>query len=166
MALRQNESIVVRITRIFGVVPHDRKEERRDDISYGIPLVDTPDQQIEIARRYNLPGPMLRGYLIDEVAQRELLVAETDANLSLTEFNSPLTKALDGSKIPSALSAAFANAGIKTDGATVKTVISGRKWNVKAGEKNYVVRMEPQFWEPDFGKIRFIKTLDYMWIYR
>jgi hypothetical protein len=146
--------------------PGDSVAERRDDVSYGIPLVDTPQQQIEIARRYNLPGPMLRGYSVNEVAKRELLVAETEANLSLTDFNSPLTKALDGSKIPPALAAAFTKAGISTEGAAVKTVIPGRKWNFTAGEQNYVVRMEPQFWEPDFGKIRFIKTLDYMWIYR
>jgi hypothetical protein len=32
--------------------------------------------------------------------------------------------------------------------------------------ESYSVILEPQYWEKDFEGIRFIKSLDYLWIYR
>jgi len=72
--------------------PGDAVGQQRDDLTYGVPLVDDAREQIRICKFYDLPGN-------------------------------------------------------------------------NEGQK-YVVELEPQFWEPDFGQIRFIKTLDYLWIYR
>jgi hypothetical protein len=147
--------------------PGDAVGQRRDAVNYGIPLVDDPQEQIRITRFYNLPGPQIRLYEVNETAKRELLMGEISGGVDLKTFKSGLTDELDGGKLPAMLLKSVAKTGLKIDaGADVKTVIPGSKWTFTAGEKRYVVKLEPQYWEPDFGKIRFIKTLDYLWIYR
>jgi hypothetical protein len=114
-----------------------------------------------------LPGPLIRAYYVNEDAKRNVLVVEADAQVNLKDFTSALTPTLDQGKLPPSISQAFADAGITVDqGVALATVIPGRKWSFKQGSDEYVVALEPQFWEPDFGKIRFIKSLDHLWIYR
>ena len=45
-------------------------------------------------------------------------------------------------------------------------IIAGKKWSFKSDDKIYEIVVEPQFWEPKFGGIRFIKSLDHVWVYR
>ena len=82
--------------------PGDTASQDRDDIKYGIPLVDNPVEQVNICRRYSLPGPLLRGYLISDSANQDVLLAELDAQIDLSDFKSALTPLLDDGKIPSA----------------------------------------------------------------
>ena len=147
--------------------PGDAVAESRDKVEYGIPLVDDPRKQALICERYDLPGPLLRAYFVNDDAKRQVLVVEADAQVNLKDYTSALTPTLDQGQLPPSISKAFADAGITVDnGAAVATVIPGRKWSFKQGEDQYIVALEPQFWEPDFGKIRFIKSLDHIWIYR
>lgn len=147
--------------------PGDSVGQRRDAVSYGIPLVDDPQEQIRITRFYDLPGPQIRLYEINDTAKRELLIGEIPGGVDLKTFRSGLTDQLDAGTLPADLLKTVATSGleISADAAT-KTLIPGTKWTFSDGEKRYVVKLEPQYWEPDFGKIRFIKTLDYLWIYR
>ena len=147
--------------------PGDAIRQARDKLSYGIPLVDDANAQIRIAKFYDLPGPLLRTYLNRQDVKRNVLVGEIDAKVNLDTFKSTLTDDLDAGKLPDALTQPIVKAGVDLPaGTTPTTVIPGRKWTYSVGEQKYVIQLEPQFWEPDFGKIRFIKTLDYMWIYR
>ena len=147
--------------------PGDAVQQQRDQLSYGIPLVDNAEDQIRITRFYDLPGPLLRTYLNRQDVKRKVLVGEIDAKVNLDTFKSSLTDDLDAGKLPDALTQPIVKAGVDLPaGAAPTTVIPGRKWTFSVGEQKYEIRLEPQFWEPDFGKIRFIKTLDYMWIYR
>ena len=147
--------------------PGDSVGQRRDQLSYGIPLVDNADEQIRICRFYELPGPMLRTYLNRKAVKRKVLIGEINANVNLETFKSRLTDDLDAGNLPSTLTAPIAKAGIDfRAGAALTTVIPGRKWTFSSEGQEYIVQLEPQFWEPDFGQIRFIKTLDYLWIYR
>ena len=147
--------------------PGDAVRQQRDKLIYGIPLVDNAEDQIRITKFYDLPGPMLRTYLVRQDVKRNILIGEIDAKVNLETFKSKLTDELDAGKLPEALTGPIAKAGIDLPaGANPTTVIAGRKWTFTAGEQKYEIKLEPQFWEPDFGKIRFIKTLDYMWIYR
>ena len=147
--------------------PGDQVREDDDEVDFGIPLVDNPAEQATICRRYDLPGPVLRGYHVNEVAKRNVLVMEADANVSLVDFQSRLTPTLDQGKLPREIVSAFAQSGIKLDqGTALTTIIEGKRWSFKEGKSEYILALEPQFWESDFGSIRFIKSLDHIWIYR
>lgn len=147
--------------------PGDSIEEDKDRIKFGIPLVDDPAEQVLITRRYNLPGPVIRAYERDRTADRKVLIMETDAMVNLEDFKSALIPTLDKGDLPEALSQAFAEAGISvnTDVGVAK-LIEGKKWLFKQGKSDIELVLEPQYWEPDFEGIRFIKSLDFMWIYR
>ena len=147
--------------------PGDMVAEQNDRVAFGIPLVDDPRQQVLITQRYDLPGPVIRGYVVNKVAKRNVMVLEADAKVNLKDFKSALTPTLDQGKLPPSIAQAFAQAGVTVDKtAALSTVIQGEKWAFKQGEDEYVLTLEPQFWEPDFVGIRFIKSLDHMWIYR
>ena len=151
--------------------PGDSVAQERDRVDYGIPLVDQSDEQIEICKRYDLPGPLLRAYLDSPQADQLVLVAEIDGEVNLKDFQSALTPDLDQGKVPEKLIAAFGNIGVEVPATTsVNTVIPGKKWSFTLGAgdqtENYTVVLEPQYWEKDFEGIRFIKSLDYLWIYR
>ncbi len=147
--------------------PGDSVAEHNDRVDYGIPLVDDPAKQALICERYNLPGPVIRGYVVNQDAKRNVLVVEADAQVNLRDFNSALTPTLDQGKLPASVAQAFGQAGITVDNnVALTTVIQGQKWSFSQGEEEFILILEPQFWERDFEGIRFIKRLDHMWIYR
>ena len=147
--------------------PGDDIEEAKDRLTYGIPLVDDAGEQIRITRRYALPGPVLRAYQKDMDADRKVLIMEADAQVDMKEFKSALVPQLNKAKLPESVAQAFADAGISVDvRGGVDTLIEGKKWALKQGDKTIELVLEPQYWEPDFEGIRFIKSLDFMWIYR
>ena len=147
--------------------PGDSVDETSDFVKFGIPLIDDPAMQALVTTRYNLPGPILRGYFKNEEAKRDVLVTETDAQISLKDFNSTIAPMLDQGKMPPSILKSFENAGITLDANTaLTTLIAGKKWSFKQGKDSYTLVLEPQFWEKDFDGIRFIKSLDHMWIYR
>ncbi len=150
--------------------PGDGVEEAKDPIVYGIPLTDNPYQQIEIARRYHLPGPVIRGEILDQDTLRSTLIFETDAGLN-EDFDSTVAAELDSNQIPESVSTAFINAGFNlAANASLKTTVPGVQWNVTdtvdGKTRTFVIKLEPEFWEkgPD-GGLRFIKSLEHLWIY-
>lgn len=146
--------------------PGDTVGEDDDYVDFGIPLVDNPVEQANICKRYNLPGPIIRGYLVNKVAKRNVLVVEADSKVNLDDFKSTLTPTLDQGRLPTEIGDAFAEAGIDAANAALTTVSQGKRWTFKQGNDEYILALEPQFWESDFGGIRFIKSLDHIWIYR
>jgi len=149
--------------------PGDTAEEIKDRIDYGIPLVDDSQEQVEICRRYHLPGPVLRAYRVDKNADQNILVLEADAEISLTTFKSPFAPQLDSGTLPPALAKAFADSGISLpNDVAIATLVNGIKWRFKDAEgTDFILKIEPQYWEPTVdNSIRFIKSLDHMWIYR
>ena len=147
--------------------PGDDLEEEKDRIKFGIPLVDDPAEQILITRRYALPGPVIRAYERDQTADRRVLIMETDGLVNMKDFKSALSPILDKGNLPTAVIEAFTESGFTVDSEVgVDTLIEGKKWAFKQGKSDIELVLEPQFWEPDFGGIRFIKSLDSIWIYR
>ena len=74
----------------------DTIEEEDDNIVFGIPLVDDPQQQVLICKRYNFPGPVIRGYHVNKKAgDRQVLVVEADAKVNLVDFKSAVAPTLD-----------------------------------------------------------------------
>lgn len=147
--------------------PGDDLEEEKDSIDFGIPLVDEPRQQVLITRRYDLPGPMIRAYEINREANRKVLVMEADAMVNLDNFKSAITPTLDKGNLPASIVEAFTDAGITVNrDVGIDAVIPGKKWAFSQAGTQFVLIQEPQYWEPDFEGIRFIKSLDFMWIYR
>lgn len=147
--------------------PGDRLEEDKDRIKYGIPLVDSPKEQVLIAERYALPGPIIVAYEKDATADRKVPILEADAMVNLKDFQSALVPTLDKGNLPESIVKAFANAGISVGrDVGVATLIEGNKWGFKLGKRDIELALEPQFWAPDFEGIRFIKSLDSIWIYR
>lgn len=149
--------------------PGDIDDEVKDDVDYGIPLVDDPREQVEICRRYDLPGPVLQTFRVDENANQDVLIFEVDGEINLKDFKSALVAELDEEKLPDSLKRAFADAGYPLPNEIkVESLVSGVKWRIQDGSGlMFILRLEPQFWEPSFGKtIRFIKSLDHFWIYR
>lgn len=147
--------------------PGDVCDEPDDDIDFGIPLVDDPQQQVLITRRYNLPGPMLRVYQQNREINRNVLVSEFDAKFTLKDFTSPLIPILNKGRLPSIAAEKISQAGVAVDENTaIESLIAGRKWTFQIDGKTYFMNLEYQFWEPTEEGIRFIKSLDSFWIYR
>ena len=147
--------------------PGDTVSESDDDVDYGIPLVNDARRQVLITQRYALPGPILRVYHESPTANRSVLIAEADGQVSLETFKSAITPTLDQGELPEPVAVAIEASGLEIPGNVgVKTLIPGQKWSMNMGEEAYTLALEPQYWEPDFGKIRFIKSLDHLWIYR
>jgi hypothetical protein len=147
--------------------------EHRDKIEFGVPLVDDPKQQVLIAKHYNLPGPLLSCFYINpDAADRRVLIAEVDAQVNLEDFTSALTPSLSNNRMPATMVEALANAGVKVDPElTLEAVVPGKRWGFVNEDERFMLVLEPQYWEPVMdrikgNKIRFIKTLDYLWIYR
>ena len=151
--------------------PGDVADEAGDRVEYGIPLVDDPAEQAEICYRYNLPGPLMRGYLRSAEADQDILVMEADAQINLTDFTSGYVPSLNGGQMPEGLAAAFGQNGINVaPNSQVTVVVPGQRWLFQDGAgQQLVLELEPQFWAKDVaggGGIRFIKQLDHLWIYR
>ena len=151
--------------------------QERDDVEYGIPLVDQPDEQVEICRYYELPNPLLRGYVINPQDNRDVLLVEMDSQINLETFNSPLVSQLDQGVVPESVLREFAKAGVNFGGnvslnmkqgprGQVPAGIRGERWNFSAGGRDYFLQYEPQFWRKSGDGIEFIKSLDHFWIYR
>lgn len=151
--------------------PGDRVRQDDDRVVFGIPLVDDPIRQIEICKRYDLPGPLLRGYVVSKTADQNVLVVEMDADIQFSTFKSTVTPALDKGELPAAIKAAFAKSGVEiADGAQVKPLIAEQKWSLTGSmngeEQQLQLVVEPQYWEPRGEGIRFINSLEHFWIYR
>lgn len=147
--------------------PGDAIKESQDDIDFGIPLVDDPQQQVLITRRYNLPGPVIRVYQQNREINRNVLISEFDAKFNLDDFTSPLIPILDRGKLPTLGIEKINLAGVDVDGNTaIESLIEGRKWTFLKDGNTYLMDLEYQFWEPNEDGIRFIKSLDSFWIYR
>ena len=147
--------------------PGDAVNETDDDIDFGIPLVDDPQRQVLITRRYDLPGPVIRVYQQNRDINRNVLVSEFDAKFNLEDFTSPLIPVLDKGRLPSLGAQKISQSGLDVDENTaIETLIAGRKWTFQKDGKTYFLDLEYQFWEPTKEGIRFIKSLDSFWIYR
>ncbi len=151
--------------------PGDTFAQDLDRVTYGIPLVDDPVRQVEICKRYQLPGPLIRGYLESPSADQNVLVAELDANIQFDDFKSTITPTLDNGTIPGEVAAAFKNAGFAIpEGTPAKTLVKEKRWSfsfpVNGEPREFTLVVEPQYWEPETNGIRFIKSLDNLWIYR
>jgi hypothetical protein len=148
-------------------------DEHKDRIDFGIPLVDDPQKQVLIAERYELPGPTLCCYYINpDAADRRVMVAEIDGQINLQDFSSAFTPTLKNKRLPTAMVEALANAGIDVDPEVpLQEIVPGKRWSFLSNQDRYTLVFEPQYWEPESDtrgkyKIRFIKTLDYLWKYR
>ncbi len=152
--------------------PGDAIEQAKDPVGYGIPLVDDFRRQIEICRRFNLPGPVIQGFEFDQVTTRRRQIIEVDSEFSLRKMESELANQLDGGTIPQSVLNAFQDAGMPLpDNVQPQTTIKGKQWTFGAiidGEnKSILIELIPQFWEPAIEEgIRFTKTLDHLWIYQ
>ena len=147
--------------------PGDAVKETEDRVEFGIPLVDDPQQQVLLTRRYNLPGPVIRVYEQNREINRNVLVSEFDAKFNLKDFRSPLIPILDKGRLPSIGAEMISQSGIPVDENTaIESLIEGRKWTFQKDGKTYFINLEYQFWEPTEEGIRFIKSLDSFWIYR
>ncbi len=145
----------------------DSVAEAADNVVFGIPLVDDSRRQILICKQYNLPGPIFRIYKSDKTAKTENLIAEADGQVNLSDFQSALVPTLNQGRLPKEISETFNNAGVPMNArAALTTVIEGEKWTIQEGGETFTIILEPQFWAPDFDGIKFIKSLDHMWIYR
>ena len=116
---------------------------------------------------FNVVGPIFRIYQADKTAKTENLIAEADGQVNLSDFQSALVPTLNQGRLPKEISETFNNAGVPMNArAALTTVIEGQKWTIQEGDETFNIILEPQFWAPDFDGIKFIKSLDHMWIYR
>ena len=151
--------------------PGDRIRQDEDEISYGIPLVDDPIRQIEICQKYELPGPLVRGYVKRPSADQDVLVVEMDAQIQFATFKSRVTPPLDEGTLPDEIREAFERAGVKVaPNVAVNRLIPEQKWSltgkVDGEDRTLTIQVEPQYWEPKGEGIRFINSLEHLWTYR
>lgn len=151
--------------------PGDEVAQHRDLVRYGIPLVDDPAVQVDICRRYRLPGPVLNVYFRDPVSGQDVLLTSVDGQISMADFTSPLTGELNSGKLPEAVGEALTAMGLEVPAGTpVTAAVEDRWWTTQIngpnGPQQLSIRMEPRFWEKKEDGIRFIGTLDHFWVYR
>lgn len=151
--------------------PGDSVRQTRDKVSFGVPLVLEHGEQIEICKRYFLPGPQIHAVWYDGNHGNEILMAEIDAEVSLTDFTSPVTAQLDGGELPENLSMALDSVGLAVaPGAPVRTIVQGGMWQIAADRDGTSLtidlKLRPQYWEKKDRGIRFIRTIDYLWVYQ
>lgn len=151
--------------------PGDGIEQARDRVEYGIPLMDDPLQQTEVARRYRLPGPVIRGEYINPENLRVNVLFDSDAELNPDDFSSAVAARLDSGEITEGVIEGFNGAGVTLGGdASLKTDVPGKRWTLtdtwENRKREFVITLHPEYWEKTLdGGIRFIKPLDYLWIY-
>ncbi len=146
--------------------PGDVFRESQDRISLGIPLVDSPKEQVSIASRYELPGPLFQVYETIKELDQELKF-EADSHIDLDTFLSPMAISLDEGKLPESLAKGFAeiNLTVPADVA-IELLVPGAKWGLTVDQRRFEIQLNPQFWERLGRGIRLIKHLDHLWIYR
>lgn len=146
--------------------PGDIRREIVDKISLGVPLVDSPSEQVSIVHRYELPGPLFQIYETVNEHDQDLKF-EADAQVNLDTFISPLAVELDGGKLPESLAKGFAEIGVTVPAdMTMEQLIPGAKWTFAVDNRRFNIELNPQFWERLGEGIRLIQDLDHLWIYR
>jgi len=151
--------------------PGDGAQQDRDFVAYGIPYTDSHAEQVDITKRYALPGPQVIALQVNEVAGREVPVTQVDAEFNLEDFSSPVVSSLDDGKLTEALVNALNLYGFKaSDSTAVTQIIDSSMWqfelDVEGKKQKWVLKLEPQHWERDGKGIRFLKSLDHLWIYQ
>ena len=152
--------------------PGDRFQEARDPVVYGIPLVDSTDEQKDLALRYRMPGPMIRCDQLIEATQRSVLLFEVDAGITPRKLDSQIAAELDGGQLPAGLELAFHNAGVTLGmDYQLSQRAPGTHWRVndtsEDGEPRvFLLELAPIFWDKKpGGGLRFMKRLDHFWFY-
>jgi hypothetical protein len=151
--------------------PGDSIDQDEDRIVYGIPLADDKNEQALIARRYRLPGPVIRGESTNMETLRTSILFETDAELDPDTFDSAVATQLDNGVIPETVQEGFKSAGTPLGGnASIQTDVKGYRWTIRDNwegqDREFSIRLHPEFWEKTAdGNIRLIKRLDHLWIY-
>ncbi len=151
--------------------PGDGVEQDKDTIDYGIPLTDDPRDQTEIARRYRLPGPVIRCESVNADNLQTSIIFETDSDIDTRTFDSRVAAELNSGKIAASVQEGFTSSGLPLGGdASIKTDVSGLRWTIsdtwEGKNREFVIRLHPDFWEKTVdGQIRLIKRLDHLWIY-
>ncbi len=163
--------VVNKILQLNYWRPGDGAQQERDFVAYGIPYTDSFREQVGITKRYELPGPQVLAFQVNELAGREVHITEIDAEVNLDDFSSPVVASLDDGKLPESLINNLKLYGYEVSESTpVTQVIDSTMWqfqlDVDGKKQKWVLKLEPQFWEPQGKGIRFLKTLDHLWIYR
>jgi hypothetical protein len=152
--------------QLYFYRPGNRAETAKDPVYPGIPLVDSPEEQAVIARRYELPGPLFRVYEQVNDSEQEIRF-EADSQVNLETFVSPMAITLNEGGLPDSLAKAFAELDVSIpEDLAVQTLIPGAKWSFSVEDRPFIVTLVPQFWEPFGEGIRLIKRLDHAWVYR
>ncbi len=147
------------------------KDEAQDPVRYGIPLVESFKEQVRITKYYNLPGPQFRVYELGDQKDRSVFVCLANAATNPDDFSATEIPKLNSGAMIDSLVKSLADAGVKIAANTpVTKKVDNSIWqfqaNVDGKPKTFEIRFEPQYWEK-YGKgIRFIKSLDYLWLYR
>jgi hypothetical protein len=152
--------------------PGDTVEQPRDEIIYGIPYDNAVLSQIQICKHYQLPGPQLQVFLLDESVDSRARLATVESEIDPETLDSLAATQLNAGEFPESLLNELKGRGFEMDSASpIETTVSGSRWRFKANwdgrERVFEIRMKPEFWEKAAkDDIRFIKSLDHMWIYR
>ncbi|MEZ6094508.1 MAG: hypothetical protein R3C03_09775 [Pirellulaceae bacterium] len=151
--------------------PGDSVEQVRDNIIFGIPYSDSAQDQIDICRRFHLPGPRLNVYLKNDGFGGEAFMIGADAEIDMATLDSRAVEMLAKGEFPESLTGAFNSLGFDLATASaIKEKVPGQIWEVvmqfQGSQRQFEIRMEPEFWEKEGEGIRFVDSLDYFWTYR
>ncbi|MEC9149235.1 MAG: hypothetical protein VX470_10360 [Planctomycetota bacterium] len=149
--------------------PGDSIDESSDRISYGIPLVDDFEEQIEICDAYQLPGPLLVATEVDASNDRSDRLATVSTSQD-RKLNTLEASELDGGKLPAEMEKALSNLGFDVSGVTVAAKIPGARWEFQTtrfGRSKLVrIDLKPQLWHKLGDHFEFKDRLEYFWTYR
>ena len=113
---------------------------------------------------------MFRVYEFDKANDRYTFVTNADAEVNMQNFASKAVPKLNSGSLSDKLTQALKNAGLDVGAPRLELKAESAVWeftaDVKGTPKTFEIRLEPQFWERHRKGIRFIKSLDHIWIYR
>lgn len=143
----------------------------KDNVIYGIPFTDVPTEQIEICRRYQLPGPQFHVTMTNPTIDGEFTLVDVNAAVDMETLDCPELVTLADGKLPESIVEALTNLNFEVDeSAAVTTRVPGKKWTFdiafNGGQRTLNIHFVPQYWEKEGKGVRFLRSLDYFWVYR
>lgn len=149
----------------------DAYRKSEDQVIYGIPYTDKPAEQIEICRRYQLPGPQLHVTITNPTVDGEFKLVEIETEVDVETLHSPVLDVLADGQLPESVVEALRNLSFEVDDdAQVSTRVPGKLWSFDiefaGGRRTMNIHFVPQYWEKERNGVRFLRSLDHFWIHR
>lgn len=139
-----------------------------DRFRLGIRFDDDLTRQVDVLKKYRLPGPDLTVNRLNLDTGALITMGRVPADFDLSTLQSAAIGTLDQQQVPAAMETFLKKFGFAEAGGLNVTVNTpGKRWTlVDADANQFVVTSDPVTWKISDEKIEFVGPLEYFWDYR